>query len=173
MGLWERENMKRGYREWSHVFCIAHRRYIECLTSLKNWGHLIYGLVGVWVCSQAYYFAMSLSGCSSCFGCSVENGRLTWRTEAVKTTTKTRPNPPSLPPLNIFSWWVVKPLDKAGKLYLSVGHIKISSWQFVEKTLIHQWVVISQYRELTRPFTENSVTLTVISKNAYFSISCN
>lgn len=27
-------------------FCIAHRRYIECLTSLKNWGHLIYGLVG-------------------------------------------------------------------------------------------------------------------------------
>lgn len=49
---------------------------------------------GVWVCSQAYYFAMSLSGCSSCFGCSVENGRLTSRTGPEQTTTQ---NPAKLP----------------------------------------------------------------------------
>lgn len=46
-------------------------------------------------------------------------------------------------------------------------------WQWFLKMLIFQWVAISQYKGLTRLFTDNSVTLTATSKSSYFSIICN
>lgn len=126
-------------------FCIAHRRYIECLTSLKNWGHLIYGLVGVWVCSQAYYFAMSLSECLSCSDCLVVNGRLTSRTGPEQITTQT---PVKLPSTPCTRWY---------RGVFSILCYLLKNRLTEPESCIYQ------------VFT----SLTVTSKSSYFSISCN